>query len=71
MGDPAERSHIVYLWTTDRTFDAIAQGELRDLGLNRELVIDAMTESTIAALSEGRRSERRPGGHRRTQRASP
>ena len=41
---------IVYLWTTERTFDAIAQGELRDLGLNRQLVIDAMTDSTIAAL---------------------
>ena len=41
---------IVYLYTTERTFDAIAQGELRALGLNRDLVIDAMVESTIAAL---------------------
>lgn len=41
---------IVYLYTTERTFDAIAQGELRALGLNRDHVIDAMVESTIAAL---------------------
>jgi AcrR family transcriptional regulator len=42
---------IVYLYATERTFDAIAQGELRALGLNRELVIEAMVERTIAALS--------------------
>lgn len=41
---------IVYLYTTERTFDAIAQGELSDLGLNRNLVIETMVESTIAAL---------------------
>ena len=41
---------IVYLYTTERTFDAIAQGELRALGLDKERVIDAMVESTIAAL---------------------
>jgi hypothetical protein len=33
------------------SFDAIAEGELRALGLNRELVIEAMVESTVAALS--------------------
>jgi AcrR family transcriptional regulator len=42
---------IVYLYATERTFDAIAQGELLALGLNRELVIDAMVDSTLAALS--------------------
>jgi len=42
---------IVYLYATERTFDAIAQGELSDLGLNRKRVIEAMVESTIAALS--------------------
>src|SRR5215467_3461659 len=42
---------IVYLYATERTFDAIAQGELRDLGLNPDLVIEAMVERTIAALS--------------------
>lgn len=40
----------MYLYTTERTFDAIAQGELRALGLDRDLVIDAMIDLTIAAL---------------------
>ena len=42
---------LVYLWTTERAFDAIAQGEVRDLGLNPDLVVDAMVESTIAILT--------------------
>jgi AcrR family transcriptional regulator len=42
---------VLYLYATERTFDAIAQGELRALGLKRELVIEAMVESTMAALS--------------------
>jgi hypothetical protein len=51
-GSPRRRERdIVYLYATERTFDAIAQGELRALGLNREFVIDAMVESTIDALS--------------------
>ena len=41
---------VVYLYTTERTFDAIAQGEVRALGLNEELVIETMVESTISAL---------------------
>src|SRR5215471_13203506 len=41
---------LVYLWTTERTFDAIAQGEVRDLGLDRTLVIAAMVERTLEAL---------------------
>jgi hypothetical protein len=40
----------VYLWTTERTFDAIAQCEVRDLGLDRALVIEAMIERTLEAL---------------------
>src|SRR5262252_2015488 len=42
---------ILYLYATERTFDAIAQGEPRALGLKRELVIEAMVDSTIAVLS--------------------
>lgn len=41
---------LVYLWTTERTFDAIAQGEVRDLGLDRTLVVEAMIERTLEAL---------------------
>jgi AcrR family transcriptional regulator len=45
---------LVHLWTTERTFDGVAQGELQDLGgLNRDLVIEAMTDTTVAALSQG------------------
>jgi AcrR family transcriptional regulator len=42
---------VVYLYTTERTFDAIAQGELRALGLSRDLVIEAMIDSTMAAMA--------------------
>lgn len=41
---------IAYLYATERTFDAIAQGELRALGLNRTFVIDAMVEMTMEVL---------------------
>ncbi len=51
-GAPRRREQdIIYLYMTERTFDAIAQGELRALGLNRDRVIEAMVESTIAVLS--------------------
>jgi hypothetical protein len=36
---------------TERAFDAIALGEVGDLGLDRALVIDAMVERTLEALS--------------------
>ena len=42
---------LVYLWTTERSFDAIAQGELRDLRLDRDLVIESLIEQTLHALS--------------------
>src|SRR5262245_2506516 len=41
---------LVYLSTTERAFDAIAQGEVRDLGLDRTLVIDAMVERNLEGL---------------------
>jgi AcrR family transcriptional regulator len=41
---------IAYLYATERTFDAIAQGELRALGLNRALVIDAVVDMTLEAM---------------------
>lgn len=48
---PRRREHdVVYLYATERTFDAIAQGELRALGLNPKLVIDAMVEMTMEML---------------------
>jgi AcrR family transcriptional regulator len=41
----------IHLFTTERTYDAIARGELRDLGLNRKFVVEAMIEETISALT--------------------
>ncbi|MGH9822021.1 MAG: TetR/AcrR family transcriptional regulator [Blastocatellia bacterium] len=40
----------VLLFTFERTSDAIAQGELRDLGLNRKTVIELLVKSVVAAL---------------------
>jgi hypothetical protein len=40
----------VHLYTTERTFDAIAQGEVQALGLDRELVVQALVERVAALL---------------------
>lgn len=40
----------IHLYTTERTFDAIAQGEIQALGLSRELVIRALVEKVAALL---------------------
>ena len=40
----------VHLYTTERTFDAIANGEIEALGLDRELVIRALVERVAALL---------------------
>jgi len=40
----------IHLFTTERTFDAIAQGELGDLGLSRKVIIEAMIEKVISVL---------------------
>ena len=42
---------IIHLYTTERTYDAIAQGELRELGLSRKFVLEAMVQNTISALT--------------------
>jgi AcrR family transcriptional regulator len=41
----------VHLFTTERTCDAIAQGELRALGLNRKAVIAVLVQSVLKALT--------------------
>ena len=41
----------IHLFTTERTFDAIAQGELGDLGLSRKVIIEAMIEKVISVLT--------------------
>jgi AcrR family transcriptional regulator len=40
----------IHLYTTERTYDAIAQGELRDLGLDRKYVVEAMVQQVISIL---------------------
>lgn len=42
---------IIHLYATERTYDAIAQGELRDLGLSRKFVIEAMVQEVISVLN--------------------
>ena len=42
---------LIHLYTTERTYDAIAQGDLPALGLNRKFAIEAMMQNTIAALT--------------------
>ena len=50
------RSHrreedLVHLYTTERVYDAIAQGDLRALGLSEKFLIQAMVQTVIAALN--------------------
>lgn len=42
---------IIHLYTTERTYDAIAQGELRELGLSRKFVLEAMVQNVISSLT--------------------
>jgi len=42
---------IIHLYTTERTYDAIAQGELRELGLSRKFVLEAMVQNVISVLT--------------------
>lgn len=53
IGAPRRRREedAIHLFTTERTFDAIAQGELRDLGLNQEVVLEAMVDKLASALA--------------------
>jgi AcrR family transcriptional regulator len=41
----------IHLFTTERTYDALAQGETKDLGLNRNVVIEAMVKNVLAILT--------------------
>jgi AcrR family transcriptional regulator len=53
LGIPPGRREddAIHLFTTERTYDAIGQGELQALGLDREIVIEAMVEKVLALLS--------------------
>lgn len=53
LGIPRGRREddAIHLFTTERTYDAIGQGELQALGLDREIVVEAMVEKVLALLS--------------------
>jgi AcrR family transcriptional regulator len=53
IGAPARsrEEDAIHLFTTERTFDAIAQGELGDLGLGRKVIIEAMIDRVISLLT--------------------
>jgi len=41
----------IHLFTTERTYDAFGQGELQALGLDRNIVIEVMTENLLKLIS--------------------
>jgi AcrR family transcriptional regulator len=53
IGAPRQRREedAIHLFTMERTGDAIAQGELRDLRLDREVVIEALVKKVAALLA--------------------
>jgi hypothetical protein len=53
IGSPPRRREddAIHLFTTERTCDAIAQGELRDLGLDREVVLEAIVQKVVSDLT--------------------
>ncbi len=42
---------LIHLYTTERTYDAIAQGDLRALGLREKFFIEAMVQNVMASLN--------------------
>ncbi len=53
LGAPAGRREddAIHLFTTERTYDAIGQGNLQALGLDRDVVIQAMIKNVLALVS--------------------
>lgn len=53
LGAPprSREEDAIHLFTTERTFDAIARGELRDLALDRKIVIEAIIQRVASMLA--------------------
>lgn len=53
LGAPSRsrEEDAIHLFTTERTFDAIARGELRELALDRKIVIEAMIQRVASMLA--------------------
>jgi len=49
----AREQDAVHLYMTERVFDAIGQGEIQSLGLERDKVVDSMVEKVHALLEPG------------------
>jgi AcrR family transcriptional regulator len=52
IGSPVRRREddAIHLFTSERTYDAFAQGELRELQLDRKIVIEAMVQKVLSML---------------------
>jgi AcrR family transcriptional regulator len=52
IGSPVRtrEEDAIHLFTSERTFDAFAQDELRELGLDRKMVIEAMVQKVLSML---------------------
>jgi hypothetical protein len=50
---PAARREddAILLFTTDRVFDAIAQGDVEAVGLDRNVVVEAMVNKLLALIA--------------------
>jgi AcrR family transcriptional regulator len=53
IGAPRHRREddAIHLFTMERTSDAIAQGELRELGLDHEMVVESLVRKVAALLA--------------------
>jgi AcrR family transcriptional regulator len=53
LGLKADRREddAIHLFTSERTYDAIGQGELQALGLGRNVVIDVLVSNLVALIS--------------------
>jgi hypothetical protein len=53
FGSPvrSREDDAIHLFTSERTFDAFAQDELRELGLDRKMVIEAMVQKVLSMLA--------------------
>jgi AcrR family transcriptional regulator len=49
----------IHLYMTERVFDAIGQGEIQSLGLDKDVVIESMVEKVHALLERGDGRKRR------------
>jgi AcrR family transcriptional regulator len=51
-GPPHSREEdAIHLFTSERTFDAIANGEIQSLGLSRSAVLESMVQRVLAVLT--------------------